>query len=49
MFQPDVDWNDFYPEAAEKKCPPHMLLPRGPAITHMEVDADHASNILMQR
>ena len=50
MFQPDVDWNDFYPDAAEEKCPPHMPLPRGPAVTHtVYVDADHAGNILIRR
>jgi hypothetical protein len=50
MFQPDVDWNDFYPEAEEEKCPPHMPLPRGPAVTHtVYVDADHAGNILTRR
>ena len=50
MFQPDFNWDDFYPEASEEKCPPHMPLPRGPAVTHtVYVDADHAGNILTRR
>ena len=50
IFQAKVDWNDFYPEAAEEKSPPHMPRPRGPAVTHtVYVDADHAGNILTRR
>ena len=50
MFEPDVDWRDFYPEATEERCPPHMPHSRGPSIIHtIYVDADHAGNILTRR